>query len=303
MKSIVINLISDLERIWLKLKLLAKEKKYQDMLSSQVRRKYQWKIFRQDKLHNEGITLCKFKDKSFLFSILLGDAIETRILTHGIWDEELLMLMSNIIDHSPDGVVIDIGANVGAITIPLANYYSNIIFYCFEPHPFIFRKLNKNIQINKLKNVVPIQSAISDKEGEINFFAQIDDSNMGLSSMFELKNLTQKVVVKSITLDTFVANTHINKISLVKVDVQGAEIQVLKGMTKVIKELRPVVCFEHEDNLYLDGSDEIKKWITNFMHENNYLMFQASSQLFKYLYYPLVDLKYTFNGNIIALPM
>ncbi len=302
MKNLLVNYLAAWHRIKRKLNILLLEKEYSNILSGK-KKMYEWKSQNESEYSDEGITLSHFKNKSYLLNVKLGDTIETQVLTHKAWDEELLCLMSHFIDKNPSGVVLDIGANIGAITIPLANLYTDTKFYCFEPHPEIFKRLNKNIDLNRLINVIPCQVAVSADAGSLEFFAQTSYSNMGLSSFMDVKGSNvKKITVECIVADEFIKMHSIHNVSLVKIDVQGLEYLVLKGMSALVKTHRPILVFEHEDLLHLENGEEIKTWIKDFMIENNYDMYCANSSLISFSFYPQVDLSSKFNGNIIAIP-
>ena len=107
------------------------------------------------------------------------------------------------------------------------------LVYSFEPELNNFNLLKKNIEVNKFRNIVPIQKVISDKNGVIRFVVE-DDSVIhhidgGKGAFTKQSNIIE---LDSITLDS-----HINKpIKLVKIDVEGHEIEVLNGMKSIIKE-------------------------------------------------------------------
>jgi FkbM family methyltransferase len=303
MKNSLIQLIANWQRIKRKLRILSLEKEYESILSGQ-KRKYVWKNQNNVSFSDDGLTISTFKDKSYLLHVKLGDAIETKIVTHNIWDEELLNLISHFIEKNPKGTVLDIGANIGAITIPLASKYSETRFYCFEPHPVIFKKLNSNISLNQLDNVQTFKNAVSNMEVSLNFFAQTESSNMGLSSLMEVQNNSvNKISVDCIVLDQFVAKQSIDQIAIVKIDVQGSELMVLKGMTNILKKYRPILFFEHEDALHSEKGKEIKASIQKIMQENDYEMFHANSSMIKFKHYSKVDFSGVFNGNIMAIPI
>ena len=89
---------------------------------------------------SEGVTAADFKGNSFLMNFRPGDLIEGAIYVDGCWERHIATLISQILDKS-SGVMLDIGANIGANTIPLAVEHSSIKFYCYEPHPKVFHRL------------------------------------------------------------------------------------------------------------------------------------------------------------------
>jgi FkbM family methyltransferase len=302
MKNLLVKLLSEWQRVKRKLSILSFEKEYSNLLSGKIQ-KYGWKIQDSKTLSMEGMTLSHYKNNSFLMNVKLGDAIETKLVSHKIWDEELLELMHHFIQKNPNGVVLDIGANIGAITIPLAASFPECRFYCFEPHPVIYKRLKTNIDLNQFVHVNAVQAAVSDQSGKLDFYAQTDNLNMGLSSLVNVQNNpATKISVDCITLDDFFRAKEMPSISAVKIDVQGSEILVLKGMSALIRKHRPVLFFEHEDALHPHDAKEVKQQIVSFMEDHNYEMYHANSALISFRYFPQVNLSGTFNGNILAIP-
>lgn len=126
-------------------------------------------------------------------------------------------------------VIFDIGANIGYYTV-LASKLVDLKgkVYAFEPDPDNLKLLEKNILLNKCSNVVVVPMAVSERAGTLTF--KKDLSNPGESKISEKGN----VKVKATTLDKFITSRRIKKIDLIKVDVEGAEINVLKGARTLI---------------------------------------------------------------------
>jgi FkbM family methyltransferase len=170
--------------------------------------------------------------------------------------------------------VIDIGANVGYYSL-LAS--KNIkpqtgVVYAFEPISKTFKRLTENIHLNKINNIQYFNQAISDE----NSFIQIhvgNDENWGMSSINEHEHLSGVVEkVKSETLDNFCKEHNIANIDLVKIDVEGAEFKVLKGMTAVIEKFKPEVLIEILDQ-HLNKQNVSSTDIFNFFWERGYQAF------------------------------
>lgn len=140
-------------------------------------------------------------------------------------------------------VFIDIGANIGAISLPVAKW-NKVQVYSFEPGPNIFSILQINKQENRLDNISVIQKGLSDAEGETDFFES--DRMHGWSGMVKIDSF-QKCRVPTTTLDIFAVENKIERIAVLKVDVQGWEYYVFKGAERLLEEKRiDVIVFEFE---------------------------------------------------------
>jgi FkbM family methyltransferase len=141
-----------------------------------------------------------------------------------------------------NGLFLDIGSNIGRWAIFVAKENPLIEVYAFEPEPSNFISLKKNIALNKLKNIVPNNLACGSKTGQVPLF--LSESNTGGHSL--AWKTKKKIQVKSDTVDSVIYSK--NKIvSLVKIDVEGAELDVLKGLKKILVRDKPKLIIESYD--------------------------------------------------------
>ena len=138
------------------------------------------------------------------------------------------------------GVAFDIGANVGYYARLMSRYASHV--YAFEPDPDNFRILEQNCK--RHPNVTPINMAVSDRVGTAEFF-KVMDSAMRHSLIDE--GNTKKISVASTSLDVFITERGIRGVSMIKIDVEGAEPMVFTGMKELLASERPVVIYEGDD--------------------------------------------------------
>ncbi|MBU6430874.1 MAG: FkbM family methyltransferase [Patescibacteria group bacterium] len=139
--------------------------------------------------------------------------------------------------------IIDIGANLGyyaAIAARRAGERGLVI--AFEPEPNFFKLLSKNISRNNLKNASLFEMAIADKNGKMELF--LSNENKGNNSLIQSENLKTSVRVKSVTLDDFITSRKIEKVDIVKMDIEGAEILAIEGMKKTLIKHKPLLFLE-----------------------------------------------------------
>ncbi len=250
---------------------------------------------------DEGVVMGSFQGKDYLMNCQPGDLVETTIYLEKAWEEHLAKIMSLYLDGS-NGIMIDVGANIGANTIPLAAKHPQIKFHCYEPHPEVFARLKSNIQLNNLKNVEPINSAVSNStEKTLKFYAQKGAQNMGRSSLKLNSDIKEhdEITVPAISIDDNFANSNA-PILLIKVDTQGTELEVLESASKTIEKFRPVIIFELEDRYFTDGDrGPAKKRLKDYFEELGYSLFNVSKGLD---FYPVVDITKNYHGDILALP-
>jgi FkbM family methyltransferase len=138
--------------------------------------------------------------------------------------------MKNISFNDND-VVLDIGANVGCISIYLAKKYPNIKIYAFEAHPINYQSLLDNIKINEVNNIITFNKAVHSKTGEI-LKITLNELNTGSSSFF-MESQTEKYDVETISIDDIITEYKIDKLKLLKIDCEGAEFDIIEGSDKL----------------------------------------------------------------------
>jgi FkbM family methyltransferase len=149
----------------------------------------------------------------------------------------------------PNMVILDIGTNIGETLLNFARLTGpGGMVYGFEPVEENFRKCMLNISMNDFNQIRMNQVALSDKNEQL-YFGSSSNSNSGGIFMQKEKNESAKMV-EALTLDDFIAGINAGAIHFIKIDVEGFELNVLKGAVNTIRKFRPLLFVEiDEDNL------------------------------------------------------
>jgi FkbM family methyltransferase len=195
--------------------------------------------------------------------------LETEIYWQGIdnfeWEIETRKIWNKLSMHS--GSIFDIGSNTGVFAVLAKAYNSNAKVFAFEPQPNIFSVLCKNNIINNY-NIVCENLALSNTKGELPFFnygnnAFSENSTAGsLNPNWRSKN-QKSINVDVDTLDNYIFNNKIEKIDLMKIDVESTEVEVLLGFKENLKKHNPFIIIEIINN-------ELGKSIENILERENY---------------------------------
>jgi FkbM family methyltransferase len=130
--------------------------------------------------------------------------------------------------------VIDVGAHIGYYTLLSSGLVDNGKVYAFEPEERNYKNLEYNIQLNSKRNVVAYRKAVSDINGISQLY--ISDDLSGENSLISIDQRPNKAIdVEVVTLDSVLAG---EKIGVIKIDVDGGELNVLRG-AKIILESNP----------------------------------------------------------------
>lgn len=131
----------------------------------------------------------------------------------------------------PGMTVADIGANIGFYTLLAAQTANRVV--AFEPDPENYRFLSRNITSNGCSNVQIFNLGIGSKKEEKVFFA--NPNNFGDRRMYKFPESVQRPNIQTISLDEFVKNENMT-LDLIKIDIQGAEIEALRGMQTILSQ-------------------------------------------------------------------
>ena len=234
------------------------EKKSLKTLSLYPRNEFYRKLLKV--LGRQHVTMSLAKRGDVLVSHLSGclmicdraDTIQRAIIQNQTFSPEILKTINLFL--KPKTIFIDVGAHCGSISIPSA--INNPLSYVLsiEPQYDLLERLKKNVQINNISNIKTYETAISKKEMEINLKVPIRKDGSLISELAgnldkksTLKYKSQKM--KTNTLDNILASKNY-PVSLIKIDVQGHELDVLKGSLNTIKVDRPAFIIEIEDKFF-----------------------------------------------------
>ena len=165
--------------------------------------------------------------------------------------------IKNIFEVKNDAVVFDIGAFKGDTAYFFSKKCSNKArIYAFEPDENNYKVLLKIKDKYKLNNVIASNILFSNSEAEINFLSM--DLNR------------PAVKMKSTTIDKFVEENNIEKIDYMKMDVEGAERNILEGSIKTIKKFNPslAIAIYHGGKLFMEDFYNIPIFIKNIINED-----------------------------------
>ena len=140
-------------------------------------------------------------------------------------------------------VVIEVGANIGAHTLYLSKLVGNGYVFAFEPQRLVFQNLCANLAINSISNVFAYQEAVGEENGNI-VIPECDFRKNNNFGGINIQNSKSGIIVNKQKLDNFLNN--INSLKLLKIDVEGMEIDVIKGAKELIKKFRPIIYIEND---------------------------------------------------------
>lgn len=172
---------------------------------------------------------------------------------HSLFNEKILHNLSKII--TPGTTVIDIGAHTGNMSVAYSLFANKV--FAFEPNPATYEVLELNSTINK--NIHPFNYAISDEEGALTFhYSDYGFCNGGFATRTNqgigVTGHTVPIDVMAINFENFIQEHEIElgNVSLIKIDAEGHDKDILKTLKHTISTHKPVLITEIYDGLHLN---------------------------------------------------
>ena len=164
--------------------------------------------------------------------------LDCMIIVKSDWEKEEREFALNLPFDS--GFILDLGANVGHYTALLATKYPKSKVFSVEASPTIFPILKSNCKLNNLSNLVLYNRAISDKDDiTIEIFEKDSLSTIHKQFLNGLHIPTEKIrreKVRTLTIDSLIESENLDPVILLKMDIEGAEVEGLKGASSALRK-------------------------------------------------------------------
>lgn len=180
-------------------------------------------------------------------AVIPRESISQTLFLYGSFEISETRLIQSVL--RPGMTFVDVGANIGYYTVIGARLVGpSGKVHAFEPHAGIRAKLEDNIARNGFDNVVVYAEAMAETTGSVAFFASAVDQNQGISSIIPGAGREASAPVPSVSLDDFASRLGPARIDLVKMDIEGAELQVIAGGHRTLAAAdAPAIIFEAGD--------------------------------------------------------
>lgn len=219
------------------------------------------------KPHPEDYVISKLRGYQVSIKYNPNSYIGSHIWYRGIFEETIV---SAITSNLKNGMTfIDIGANIGLHTIVAASKVGNkgkVI--AIEPQQSCIKLLKENVALNKLNNVTVIDHALGSTKTEGKIF-HVNDNNDAQATLRATCAADQSKyeTIQIRTLDSLMQELGINHADVVKVDIEGSEVQMLKGGESFFNKTKPEIiimeCIDEHLCRFGNSSTEILSWFKN----------------------------------------
>lgn len=218
----------------------------------------------------------ELKEFGGVFSVGKESLLAKFILKEGEYEPDIVALVKQHLDTERD--VLDIGANVGFFSVLCGDALANgSRVLAAEPTPGALKRLKLNLEQNGVKNVILHEGLVGKENGLVPF--NVVEGKEEYSSMkpiahehaVDFESKPMDILCRRI--DDLVLEHELNP-GFMKIDVEGAEWDVMQGATKTIEKFRPVILTELDDRL-LQGFDATVKTVCEFLESYEYVVKDA----------------------------
>jgi len=161
------------------------------------------------------------------------------LLKHRSWEPHITSWLARTL--RPEHVFVDVGANIGYFTVLCAPLVSRVI--AFEPGSSSFRYCRENLKLNDVQNVELHPYGLWHENATLRI--KRDDSSLMTAAIDRSGSTASGETIRSVAFDEFAAShLQLSRLDVVKMDIEGAELSALRGMTRTLARFRPAIVME-----------------------------------------------------------
>lgn len=194
--------------------------------------------------------------------------VEGRIFFFGVWEPNVTALFESFVRRGD--VVVDVGANVGYYTLLSSRLVGPAgRVYAVEPSATTRQRLQRHLALNSVANVTVLPVAAWDRDGaaELHF----NECEAGSSSLRDLSCGTTSEQVELRCLDDLVRESDVPRISLIKLDIEGAELHALRGLSRLLDANRRLAIIAEVNPEMLEGLGSSADALSAFLREKGFI--------------------------------
>jgi FkbM family methyltransferase len=254
-------------------------------------------------LHNPDTAASEFFEVDFYGHAYPGNFnnfIDWSVFYYGAYAREELSLIGNLLEPMEAPVVLDIGANVGHHSLFAATAASTV--HSFEPFANVADKLKEKMARNRLANITLHEIGLGEATGS-KLFNPPSANNPGTGTFLCADPQVNSLELRIERGDQYLEERKIDRVDLIKMDIEGFEVFALKGLRDTLQKFRPVCFFEWSQEHRQDSMEDGLQ-----LFPRDYLFFDFSSErpvlwLFNAPKYSLTKLNGAWkDGNLLAVP-
>lgn len=179
------------------------------------------------------------------------------IKTKGVYDDQAITCIEQLLKQMPQAVVLDIGAHIGNHAMVMSQFCKMV--YCFEPLPENVATLKQNQTANQIQNIEIFNVGLSNQNETLTFY---QDGSTFVADLQHHGSKTQTLQCR--VGDEVIKEIGIHHIDFIKIDIEGFEPQALYGLRHTIMQSRPIVLMEWNNDATREAFNQFNLFQTVF---------------------------------------
>lgn len=175
----------------------------------------------------------------------IGSFIDRQVYLFGGYESSAIKCFLTVIPRDRHCTVLDIGANCGTHSLAFAASFETV--HAFEPNPMLWHQFEENMVLNGLTNVRLHKFGLADQDADLTLYL-IDKPNYGLGTFSVVEQYDLPLYPAAICpirhAGNYLVEIGVGRVDAVKIDVQGFEPEVLRGLSDILKRDRPMIWCE-----------------------------------------------------------
>ena len=219
-----------------------------------------------------------YRIKNILFYLDFLDPIDRKIILDNKYEDDSVSFLENLFENYSISTFLDIGANAGYYSFNFADKFKSLKVKAYEPNLDAFHKFNKTLAKNSFKNIEAFNYGLSDTEKKVKMITWYKHGHAKTNSIIlkdndDLKN--SKIFETNLKVGDDLLNFK-NEILCIKIDVEGHELNVLKGLNKNLNQNKCIILVESGDDKFYE--------VNSFLIKNNFKKIFKSKFRLDYVY-------------------
>ena len=225
--------------------------------------------FKKSKIMKKGLKMNLYKTRfNDFFWLNENKYLDKSIIENGIFEKYSTQIINQLVKKGD--FVLDIGANIGYYSVLFSKLVGETgVVFCFEPTEHYSSVLEMNLEANNIQNAEVFKVGLSNKRQKLEI--QIGNSSATLHPI-ENQAIIKEELIMLTTLDDFMLQHKLQKIDLVKIDIDGHEPLFFEGAQKTLDKFNPIVLLEVNHLNYIEAG--FSAWdFYDFLKQNHYIIY------------------------------
>lgn len=189
----------------------------------------------------------RVRRRGVVYDLDLLEAIDLTIFLSGTFQRHVTRTIARLAPE--DAVIVDVGANIGAVTLAVAAALARARVLAVEPTDYAIAKLRKNVELNpalgaRIEVIQTLLAASTRPTSELVAYSSWSLAGSGGARHEIHEGVPMAVAGGQTTLDELVTSRGLDRVDVVKIDTDGHEFEVLSGAREVMERFRPAIVFE-----------------------------------------------------------